>query len=85
MRGGESLEGLTPLEQTLVTFARKMAADAAAIDKEDIAALRAHGLGDAEIVEAMSPVLLSFVTNNLARALKFEDDLQEWGLAEKYF
>ena len=35
MRSGESLEGLTPLEQTLVTFARKMAADAASIDKED--------------------------------------------------
>ena len=79
------MEGFSPLDHALIAFARKMAASPASIDKGDIDALREHGLGESEILEAMSPVLLSFFTNNLAITLNFEDDLHEWGLAEKYF
>ena len=42
---------LSPAEQAMVRYARKVARDAAAVTVEDVAALKEHGLGDAEIFD----------------------------------
>lgn len=47
---------LTPAEQALVAFARRVAHDASAVTEDDVAALRAHGFGDAEVFDIVAAV-----------------------------
>ena len=43
--------GLEPAEVAMMAFAQQVAHDASAITQEDVAALREHGFGDAEILD----------------------------------
>lgn len=53
-RAGEEPDALTERERTLIRFARRVAERPRQIEAADIAALRAAGLNDAAIVEALS-------------------------------
>ncbi len=48
--------GLAPVDRALYAFATKVATAADTVDGDDVAALRAHGLGDAEIAEVVYAV-----------------------------
>ena len=52
MAQGRFAEVLTPAEQALVGFARRVARDASQVEQDDIAALRGFGYTDAEIFDA---------------------------------
>ena len=84
LREGQEVPGADPQELAVIRFGRKVAADATTISVEDIQALRDEGLGDAEIVEALSVVMLSAFTNAFASALKIEEDVPPEVL-EEYF
>ena len=43
------------------------------------------GLGNGEIVEALSIVMLSAFTNTMAMTLKLDEDLERFGMREGYF
>jgi len=85
LRGGAGGHGLTDQEETLVRFARKVAANPRSAAPADIEALRAVGLGNGEIVEALSIVMLSAFTNTMAMTLKLDEDLERFGMREGYF
>jgi alkylhydroperoxidase family enzyme len=85
LRGGAGGHGLTPKEEALVRFARKVAADPTQAEPGDVQALRAVGLGEAEVVEALSIVMLSAFTNTMAQTLKLDEDLERFGMREGYF
>ncbi len=84
LREGKEVPGTDPRELAVIRFGRKVAADATNISPEDIQALRDQGLEDAEIVEALSVVMLSALTNAFASALKIADDVPPEVL-EEYF
>ena len=84
LREGQEVPGADPQELAVIRFGRKVAADATTISLEDIQALRDEGLGDAEIVEALSVVMLSALTNAFASAFKIEEDVPPEVL-EEYF
>ncbi len=85
LRGGAGGHGLTGKEEALIRFARKLAADPRSASAADMEALRAVGLGNAEIVEALSIVMLSAFTNTMAQALKLDEDLERFGMRQGYF
>ena len=84
LREGREVPGADPKELAVIRFGRKVAADATTISPEDIQALRDKGLEDAEIVETLSVVMLSALTNAFASALKIEEDVPPEVLKE-YF
>jgi len=84
-RDGAEPDALTERERTLIRFARRVAERPRQIDAADIAALRAVGLDDAAIVEALSVCMMSAWTNTLADTLKFDLDLEEFGMRQNYF
>lgn len=75
MRSGEEHDALPENEHALVRYVRKVVADPSSISADDIAELKRHGWGNAEIVEALCMACLSGFTNTLAMAMKFDDDL----------
>lgn len=48
---GAAVEALSEAEQAIAVFVRQVARDASAIRRDDVDALRAHGLDDAEIFD----------------------------------
>ena len=84
-RAGEEPAALSEREKTLIRFARRVAERPRQIDERDVAALRAQGLDDATIVEALSVCMMSAWTNTFADALKFDLDLEEFGMCQSYF
>jgi alkylhydroperoxidase family enzyme len=84
LREGKEVSGADPKELALIRFGRKVAADATTIAPEDIQALKGQGVDDGEIVEALSVVMLSALTNAFASALKIEQDVPPEVL-EEYF
>lgn len=84
-RSGENVAALSEQQQLLIRFARRLAEWPRQIDADDIAALRAQGLYDATIVEAMAVCLMAAVTNTFADALKFDEDLAAFGMRPGYF
>ena len=85
IRSGQDVPGLSDRERVLIRFVRAVARDPRSITEGDIAALKAEGVANAEIVEALSMALLSAFTNTLALTLKFEDDLDRFGMRNEYF
>ena len=53
---GREADALDPAEQAIVRFARQVARDASCIGAADIAALRAHGIDDAEVFDIAAAV-----------------------------
>ena len=84
LRAGEEVPGTDPKELALIRFGRKVAQDPTQISDADIQALREKGLEEVEIVEAVSVVMLSALTNTFASALKIEKDVEPAVLSE-YF
>lgn len=84
-RAGEEVAGLTEQQKALIRFARRVAEQPRQIDERDIATLRAAGLDDAMIVEALSVCMMSAWTNTLADTLKFDLDLERLGMRQGYF
>lgn len=84
-RAGEDVAALTEQQRVLVRFARRVAERPRQIDAEDIVALRAIGLDDAAIVEAVSVCMMSAWTNTLADTFKFDEDLETFGMRAEYF
>ncbi len=84
LRKGKEVPGADPKELAIIRFGRKVAADATTITPEDIQALRDQGLDDSKIVEALSVIMLSALTNAFASALKIEEDVPPEVL-EEYF
>jgi alkylhydroperoxidase family enzyme len=84
-RAGEDVAALTEQQQVLIRFVRRLAERPRQINPDDIAALRAQGLDDATIVEAMSVCMMAAVTNTFADALKFDEDLERLGMRQGYF
>jgi alkylhydroperoxidase family enzyme len=85
LREGRDAPGITPKERALIEFARRVAANPRRIGSDDIAELRGVGLSDAEIVEAVSIVMLSAFTNTLSNTFKFDEDLEAFGMRDQYF
>lgn len=85
IRSGQDVPQLTDRDRALIRFVRKVARDPRSITESDIGALKAEGVASAEIVEALSMALLSAFTNTLALTLKFEDDLERFGMRNDYF
>ncbi len=84
LRAGEEVPGVDPKELALIRFSRKVAKDPTQISDADIQTLRAIGLEEVEIVEAVSVVMLSALTNSCASALRIEEDVEPAVLSE-YF
>ena len=84
-RLGEPVEALSEQQQVLVRFARRVSEQPRQIDENDIASLRAVGLDNAMIVEALSVCMMAAWTNTFADALKFDLDLEGFGMRERYF
>lgn len=84
-RAGQDVPGLTEQQKALIRFARRVAERPRQIDEGDIGALRAVGLDDATIVEALSVCMASAWTNTLSDTLKFDRDLEDFGMREGYF
>ena len=84
-RQGDDAEGLTPLQKVLIRFARKVARDASSVGAVDVEELRAAGLGDAEIVEAVAICCFSAFTNTFTDTLKMGDDFEMMGMQDEYF
>lgn len=85
IRSGQRVPDLSDRDQALIRFVRKAARDPRSMAESDIRALKAEGFDPAEIVEALSTALLSAFTNTLALTLKFEDDLEPFGMRSEYF
>lgn len=84
-RAGQPVDALTEQQNRLVHFARRVAERPRQIDESDIEALRAVGLDDASIMEALSVCMMSAWTNTLADTLKFDQDMEAFGLREGFF
>jgi alkylhydroperoxidase family enzyme len=84
-RIGQDVDVLTEREKALVRFARRVAEAPRQINEDDISTLRDVGLDDATIVEALSICLMSAWTNTFADTLKFDADLEAFGMLEEYF
>jgi alkylhydroperoxidase family enzyme len=84
MRTGELVDDLSEPERALVQYAIKVTDAPAKITAADIQMLREHGWGNAEIVEALTCVLMAAFTNTLALSMHFEEDLEPMGF-EGYF
>lgn len=84
-RRGEDEESLTPLQKLLINFSRRVAEDPRKIGESDIKELRAAGLKDSQIVEAVAIVAASAYTNTFVDALGMIDDLEMMGLQDEYF
>ena len=84
LRAGEEVPGVDPKELALIRFCRKVARDPTQISATDIQALREKGLEEVEIVEALSVVMLSALTNTFASALKIEEDVEP-AVRSEYF
>lgn len=65
---------LTRREQLILDFCRQAALDANAISDEQVATLRAEGLGDAEIVEILETMSFTTAHSKLVDALAIEAD-----------
>lgn len=85
LREGRDVPGITPTERALIKFARRAAADPRQIGADDVSELRRVGLSNAEVVEAVSIVMLSAFTNTLANTFKFDEDLEAFGMRDRYF
>jgi alkylhydroperoxidase family enzyme len=72
--GGLRSTRLTPREALILQFCRQAALDANQITDEHIAALRAEGLGDAEIVEMLETMSFTTAHTKLVDALAIEPD-----------
>jgi uncharacterized peroxidase-related enzyme len=84
-RRGEEEQSLTPTQRLLIDFSRRVARDANRIGEKDIEELRAAGLDDSQIVEAVAVVAASAFTNTFTDALKIVDDLEMMGLEDEFF
>ena len=84
LREGKEAPGADKKQLALIRFGRKVAADPAQITEEDIRGLKEHGLEDSEIVEALSVVMLSALTNTFASALNIEEDVEP-AVRREYF
>ena len=85
IRSGQDVPDLSERERALVRFVRKVARDPRSITESDVGALKAHGVANAEIVEALSMALLSAFTNTLALTFNFDEDLERFGMRNDYF
>jgi len=85
IREGREVPGSTPSEMALVRFARRAAANPREIAAGDVAELKEVGLSNADIVEAVSIVMLSAFTNTLANTFKLDEDLEAFKMREGYF
>lgn len=65
---------LTRREQLILDFCRQAALDANAITDEQVATLRAEGLGDAELVEILDAMSFTTAHSKFVDALKIEAD-----------
>jgi len=65
---------LTRRERLILDFCRRAAGDAGAITDDDVAALKAEGLGDAEIVEMLETMSFTTAHTKLVDALAIEPD-----------
>ena len=68
---------LTPRERALCDFAVKLTHLAAEVDEDDIEALRAHGLADVEISDAIQVVGYFNYVTRVADGVGIEDE-PEW-------
>ncbi len=84
LREGKEAPGADKKQLALIRFGRKVAADPAQITDEDIRGLKEHGFEDSEIVEALSVVMLSALTNTFASALNIEEDVEP-AVRREYF
>ena len=85
IREGREVPGFTPREMALVKFARRVAANPRQIAAGDVSELKKVGLSNAEIVEAVSIVMLSAFTNTLANTFKLDEDLETFKMRDQYF
>ena len=84
-RVGEDVDALTEQQKVLIRFARRVAERPRQINEDDITALRGAGLDNATIVEALSVCMMSAWTNTLADTLRFDEDLEGFGMRKEYF
>ncbi len=84
-REGGGGDGLSVMQKHLIDFARRVAEDPKKIGEADIAALRAQGLEEAQIVEAIAVVAMSAFTNTFADTLNLADDFGLMGVKDEVF
>ena len=84
LREGKEAPGADKKQLALIRFGRKVAADPTQITDQDIRELKEHGLANSEIVEALSVVMLSALTNTFASAFKIEEDVEP-SVRREYF
>lgn len=85
IRSNPTAAAETPQQAAILEFAQKAAIDADAIGPTDVQRLREVGIDEPVLLEVLAVVALSAVTNTVAKALKLEHDLAEFGLADEYF
>jgi len=84
LREGREVPGADPKELALIRFTRKIAEDATQMEAQDFQDLKDCGLDESAIIEVLSVVALSALTNAFASALKLEQDIDPAALKD-YF
>ncbi len=84
LREGKEAPGADKKQLALIRFGRKVAADPAQITEQDIRELQELGLDNSEIVEALSVVMLSALTNTFANTFKIVEDVEP-AVRQEYF
>lgn len=77
-----SASPLEPVEAAIMEFAEKVVRDASAVRREDVDALRAHGLDDAEIFDVAAAAAARCFFSKLLDALGAEPDQTYQALPE---
>lgn len=71
---GRLADVLTPAEQAVFAFARRVARDAPAVTEDDVASLHAHGLDDAEVFDIVATVAVRTFFAKMLDALGVQAD-----------
>lgn len=80
---GEEPDELSPADNAMVRFARKVALDASAIVPEDVGELRSHGLSDPEIFDIAATAAGRAFFTKLLDALGVETEAGAGGMSEE--
>ncbi len=84
LREGKEAPGADKKQLALIRFGRKVAADPTQITDRDIRGLKEQGLDNSEIVEALSVVMLSALTNTFASTFMIVEDVEP-AVRKEYF
>jgi uncharacterized peroxidase-related enzyme len=81
---GEFSDDITEAEKVVVNFSRKVAADASAVNQDDVDTLKSHGYSDAEIFDIATAIAGRSFLTKILDALGVETDVTALEMNEAF-